>query len=111
MSRRDPQLLVADMLEAAKKILEYTYGLLFDDFMSDSKTIDAVVRNFEIIGEAATRLPPEFKTLHDSIPWRKISGLRNRLIHDYFGIDYEVVWNIKTTFLPELIEKLEKIQS
>lgn len=111
MSSRDPQLLIADMLDAASKILEYTAGFSFDDFMSDSKTIDAVVRNFEVIGEAATRIPPDFKALHDNIPWRKISGLRNRLIHDYFGIDYEVVWRIKSDFLPELIEKLESLKS
>jgi uncharacterized protein with HEPN domain len=109
MSKRDPQLLVTDMLEAARKILEYTNGLSFDDFMADSKTVDAVARNFEIVGEAATRLPSEFKVKNDSIPWRKISGLRNRIIHDYFGIDYEVVWNIRTSFLPELIDKLEKL--
>ena len=109
MSKRDPQLLVSDMLEAARKILEYTEGLSLDDFIADSKTVDAVARNFVIVGEASTRLPSEFKSKNDNIPWRKISGLRNRIIHDYFGIDYEVVWNIRTVFLPELIEKLEKL--
>jgi uncharacterized protein with HEPN domain len=109
MSKRDPELLVGDMLEAARKILAYTDGLSFDDFMMDSKTVDAVARNFEILGEASTRLPEEYKMSNEEIPWKKISGLRNRLIHDYFGIDYEVVWTIKTTFLPSLIELLEKI--
>ena len=61
MSKRDPQLLVSDMLEASRKILEYTNGLSFGDFMADSTTVDAVARNFEIVGEAATRLPSEFK--------------------------------------------------
>lgn len=109
MSKRDPELLVGDMLEAARKILAYTDGLSFDEFMMDSKTVDAVTRNFEILGEASTRLPDDYKMSNEEIPWKKISGLRNRLIHDYFGIDYEVVWTIKTTFLPSLIELLEKI--
>lgn len=109
MPKRDPLLLIEDILEAARKILTYTEGLTFDDFMSDPKTIDAVARNFEIMGEAASRLPEDFKANHKEIPWTRISGLRNRIIHEYFGIDYELVWNIRTSFLPDLIEKLEKI--
>ena len=109
MSKRDPNFLIVDILEAAKKILDYTSDMSFDDFMADSKTIDAVARNFEIIGEAATRLPSEFKVKYTEIPWISITGLRNRIIHDYFGIDYELVWNIKTIFLPELIGKLERL--
>jgi uncharacterized protein with HEPN domain len=77
--------------------------------MSDPKKIDAVARNFEIMGEAASRLPEEFKAKHTEIPWLRISGLRNRIIHEYFGIDYELVWNIRTSFLPDLIVELEKL--
>jgi uncharacterized protein with HEPN domain len=77
--------------------------------MSDTKTIDAVARNFEVIGEAASRLPSDFKENLKDIPWTRISGLRNRIIHEYFGIDYEVVWNIRNNFLPELIEKLQNL--
>jgi uncharacterized protein with HEPN domain len=109
MPKRDSSLLIEDMLEAARKILTYTQGQTFDDFMSDTKTIDAVARNFEVIGEAASRLPSDFKENLKDISWTRISGLRNRIIHEYFGIDYEVVWNIRNNFLPELIEKLQNL--
>ncbi len=62
--------------------------------MNDSKTADAVIRNFEIIGEAANRLPEEFKDKHPEINWFRIRGFRNRIVHDYMGIDYEIVWTI-----------------
>jgi uncharacterized protein with HEPN domain len=85
MSKRTPLLLIEDIIESGQKILDYTTGLTFDEFVTDSKTVDAVVRNFEIIGEAANRLPQDF------------------------GIDYSIVWQIKENFLPEMIEKLRAI--
>ena len=81
----------------------------FNDFIADSKTVDAVVRNFEIIGEAANRLPEEFREKYPEIDWHRIRGFRNRIIHDYFGIDYAIVWKIKETFLAELLQKLRNI--
>lgn len=95
MSRREIQLLLEDILEAAQKILSYTSGMSFDEFINDNKTVDAVVRNFEIIGEAANRIPEDFKSDHPEIEWRRIVGFRNRIIHEYFGIDYKMVWKIK----------------
>ena len=109
MSKRNPLLLISDMIESGQKILEYTAGLTFEQFVSDSKTVDAVIRNFEIIGEAANRLPEEFKDNHPDIEWHRIRGFRNRIVHDYSGIDYHIVWQIKENFLPETIEKLSKI--
>ena len=91
MSKREPKLLIEDIIDSGNKILLYTAGLSFDDFTADSKTIDAVVRNFEIIGEAANRLPDEFKDQHTQIDWQRIRGFRNRIVHDYFGIDYSIV--------------------
>src|SRR6185369_3835384 len=96
---------------SAGKIISYTHGLSFDEFMADEKTIDAVIRNFEIIGEAANRLPDEIKDKHPSIDWYRLRGMRNRIVHDYMGIDYEIVWNIKETFLPQLIEEIKLIIS
>lgn len=78
--------------------------------MGDSKTVDAVVRNFEIIGEAANRLPEDFKEGHLDIDWHRIRGFRNRIVHDYFGIDYSIVWTIKESFLPELLTKLKSLK-
>ena len=106
MSKRNPELLVEDILESCHKIMDYTKGISFEEFVADSKTIDAVVRNFEVIGEAANRLPDEFKDLHQNIDWYRIRGLRNRIVYDYFGIDYSIVWQIKETYLPQLIKDL-----
>src|SRR6187402_977818 len=97
MSKRHFKLLLEDILESAEKIITYTQSLSYDDFIADSKTIDAVVRNFEIIGEAANRLPEDFKDDHGEIDWHKIRGLRNRIVHNYFGIDYNIIWSIKET--------------
>jgi len=91
MSKRPVALLLNDMLDAIGKIEQYTEGLSLDTFSSDQKTIDAVARNFEIIGEAASRLPDEFKEKHSSIEWYKIVGLRHRIVHEYFGLDVEII--------------------
>jgi len=108
MSKREIKNLLEDILDATKKILTYTAGMSFDDFTGDEKTIDAVVRNFEIIGEAANRVPEDFKSTHPEIEWRRIRGFRNRIIHEYFGIDYRLVWNIKEENLQELIDFIEQ---
>ncbi|WP_211220678.1 HepT-like ribonuclease domain-containing protein [Dyadobacter beijingensis] len=102
-------MLAQDILESGAKILIYTEDLTFDQFVNDDKTVDAVIRNFEIIGEAANRLPEEFRDQHPEIDWHKIRGFRNRIVHDYFGIDYSIVWEIKTHFLPELLTQLGKL--
>lgn len=109
MSKRDFKLLVGDILESAHKILSYTADQTFEEFTEDSKTVDAVIRNFEIIGEAANRLPEDFKDKFPDIDWHRIRGFRNRIVHDYFGIDYSIVWVIKETFLPHMISQLQPI--
>ncbi len=108
MSKRDDHLLVHDMLESAKKILEYVKGLSFDEFIEDDKTIDAVVRNFEIIGEASSRVSLEMQNAHTEIPWLRLKGYRNRLIHEYFGVDLQIVWDIISDDLEELISALNQ---
>lgn len=92
-----------------KKIKQYTKGLNYESFLSDDKTIDAVVRNFEIIGEAANRINQDFRESNPEIEWKRIRGLRNRIVHDYFGIDHEIVWSIVETYLDELIDWLDTI--
>ena len=111
MSRRATPLLVEDIWEAIEKIQRYVAGLDHDTFIKDDKTIDSVVRNLEIIGEAANRLPEDFRAQHPEIEWRKIIGLRNRIVHDYFNIDVEIVWEIIQKDLPNLKAKLSSIHT
>ncbi len=94
MPKRDPVLLVEDMLASVRKIEVYIAGLDHAAFLADEKTIDAVVRNLEVLGEAAKQLPEDFTSRHTSIPWNQIAGLRNRIVHDYFGLDLEIIWQI-----------------
>jgi uncharacterized protein with HEPN domain len=109
MSKRDQILLLEDMLDSAIKIKKYTELLDFQGFIKDDKTIDAVVRNLEIIGEAANRIDLDFKAMNPDIEWNRIKGLRNRIVHDYFGIDYEIVWSIVVNDLDDLIDRLKKL--
>jgi uncharacterized protein with HEPN domain len=109
MSKRQPHLLIEDIIDSGGKILEYTSDLSFDHFIKDCKTIDAVIRNFEIIGEATSRLPEDLRDKYPDIDWHRIRRSRNRIVHDYFGIDYSIVWEIKGSFLPTLITKLRSL--
>ncbi len=100
MSERSVGLLLEDICDAIEKIGRYIEGMTKSDFLDDEKTGDAVVRNLEIIGEAASRLPQGFRQEHSEIEWKKIVGLRHRIVHEYFGVDFEIVWNIITDILP-----------
>jgi uncharacterized protein with HEPN domain len=111
MSERHPKLLLADIVDSAQKIIKYTQNMTFEDFALDSKTIDAVIRNFEIIGEACNRLPDEIKETNPGINWFKIRGLRNRVVHNYFGIDYKIIWDTKENYLNELITQITALKN
>lgn len=106
MSKRVPELLIEDILLSSQKIFEYTNELSFKEFISNSMVVDAVIRNFEIIGEAANRLPEEFKDKHPEVDWFRIRGFRNRIVHDYVDINYKIIWEIKNNFLPDMIKSL-----
>lgn len=110
MPKRDPDLLLEDIHAAIGRIVRYTSGLDRDKFLSDEKTIDAVVRNLEIIGEAVRWLPDDFKEQHAGISWGLIAGLRNRIVHDYFGLDLEIIWQVLQTALPDFRRQLEAIE-
>jgi uncharacterized protein with HEPN domain len=92
-----------------ERIESYTSSISFDEFSKDQKTIDAVVRNLEIIGEAANRLPEDFKQSHSEIEWHKVVGLRHRIVHEYFGIDIQIIWQILQKDLPALRQALSQI--
>ncbi len=109
MSKRKTLLLLQDILDASEKILSYTNEMSFKDFIDDDKTIEAVVWNFEIIGEAANRIPEDFKLSYVEIEWRQMIGFRNRVVHEYFEMDYENLWKIKEENVPELMELIEML--
>lgn len=104
---RDDNLLLQDIIEAGRKILRFTKGYSYDDFMSDEKTRDAVTRNFEIIGEASGRISELTQQQYPKVEWRKMKAFRNLLIHQYFGVNYAVVWDVVENFLPPTIAELE----
>jgi len=98
-----------DISQAIDRIGQYIKNLSFDAFSDDQKSVDAVARNLEIIGEAANRLPEEFKEKYSEIEWYKVVGLRHRIVHEYFGIDLEITWQILHKDLPELKRRLTQI--
>jgi len=109
MSKRDARYLLEDIVECAEKIWSYTEGMSFEAFVADGKTVDAVVRNFEIIGEAVSQLPREIKDKYQSVDWFRIRGFRNRIVHDYVNIDYETVWEIRESFLRETVAEVKRV--
>jgi len=111
MSNRSLELLIEDIWESIEKIERYTKSMNQNDFESDEKTIDATVRNLEIIGEAAGRLPENFTNQYSEIEWYKIKGLRNRIVHEYFGVDLQIIWQIFKKDLPAFKVSLKKIRS
>ena len=107
MPKRDTALYLSDILSSIKKIEEYTKGISWPKFSKDDKTIDAVVRNLEIIGEATKQMPDNFREKHTGVPWGKIISMRNKVIHEYSGVDVEILWQTIQEDLPEL-KKLVK---
>jgi len=110
MSKRAYKHFLKDISDSCRKIREYTKGMDIHSFTSDEKTFDAVIRNFEIIGEAANKLPQEIKSKYSEIPWRDMVDFRNRITHEYFGISAEIVWNIIVNELPGVEEEINKIE-
>ena len=99
---RDPALRLEDIIEACERLAAYTECLEFEAFVNDSKTQDAVIRVFEIIGEAVKHVPDELLTREPDIPWRQIAGFRDVLAHSYFAVDASVVWDAATVKAPLL---------
>jgi len=107
MFKRSDENLLLDIYESICKIEKYIDKNNFEEFSHDEKTIDAVVRNLEIIGAAAHKISEQFKTLNPNIEWRKIIGLRNRIVHDYFGIDLNIIWEVVDVYIPMMKKDIE----
>lgn len=106
---RDPKLYLKDILEAMDSIELFIGEMDFDEFKEDDKTSSAVIRKFEIIGEATKNLPEDIKKDYPDIPWREMAGMRDKLIHFYFGIKYELVWRTIKDVIPEIRPSLIEI--
>ena len=106
--RRDYESL-ADIQEAIVNVAEYIKGLSFEQFLKDRKTRDAVIRNLEVIGEAAKNLSASLRKMYPEMPWKELAGMRDKMIHDYFGINYEIVWSISNEKLLDLFPQITEI--
>lgn len=109
MSKRTDRAFLSDIVEAIRRIQTYTKGMDFNAFLSDTKTQDAVARNIEIIGEATKRLSEELRAKYPAVPWKNMAGVRDRLIHHYFGISLDVVWEIISVELGEVARQVTSI--
>ncbi len=109
MSERDPRLRVADMLDAARDAIGFIRGCSREDLDTNRMVLYALARAIEILGEAARNVEPGVRARHPEVPWRDISGMRNRIVHAYFDLDPDIVWSIVTKDLPVLVRQLEAI--
>ncbi len=109
MSEHGIEDVLADIIEAAGRVATYTSGLTYVDFLEDLKTQDAVVRNLEIVGEAVKRIPEEIRNKVPDIPWKSVAGMRDKLIHHYFGVNFDIVWAVVQQDLPPLTEAVKSL--
>ena len=106
---RDYRLFLDDIKIACQKVLRYTGDMSYEQFINDEKTYNAVVRNLEVIGDAAKKIPDEMRERYPDIEWKKISGLRDIAIHEYYNMDEEILWDVVKNRIPELLEQVTEI--
>jgi uncharacterized protein with HEPN domain len=109
MSNRSEREFLEDILEATRRANSYIAGLSYEEFLTDLKTQDAIIRTLEIVGEATKRLSLQTRNQYPSVPWRSMAGMRDKLIHDYFGVNFDIVWQIVRDELPSVAVQVEQI--
>jgi uncharacterized protein with HEPN domain len=112
MSSRDVRLYIDDILQACSDILEFTKDMVSaEDLVVDRRTMLAVIRSLEVIGEASRQTPKTFRATHSDIPWREISDFRNVIAHEYFGLDFDIIWDVIKNRIPALEEQIKSVKN
>ena len=106
---RDYRLYLKDIMDALESIESFVEGMDLPGFQADDKTASAVIRKFEIVGEAAKRVPEDIRKKHPKVPWKEMAGMRDRLIHAYFGVNHQRVWTTIKERLPKIKPQIQKI--
>jgi len=107
--KRNYSLFIKDIVDCIKKIERFMGSIKFEEFVKDDKTSDAVVRELEVIGEAVKSIPAKIRENHPEIPWSDMARMRDKIIHFYFGIDYEIVWKVIKERLPKIKQDIKKV--
>jgi len=109
MKDRDFSDYIKDILISIQDVEEFPSGMIFDEFLQDKKTIKAVIRSLEVLGEASKKIPESIKARYSQVPWKRMAGMRDKLIHEYFGVDLEIVWNVVKNELPPIKPFIEQL--
>jgi uncharacterized protein with HEPN domain len=109
MKDRELQDYINDLTEACEDILSFTKGMSYSEFVDDRKTVNAVIRSLEVIGEATKNLPLSFRDAHPDIPWKQMAGMRDKLIHAYFGVDKQMVWQAIEKHIPNIFSLIKNL--
>jgi uncharacterized protein with HEPN domain len=106
--RRD-ELYLGDIVEAMERIAAYLAGLSYEQFLDNIQVQDAVLRNLQVVGDASKKVSLAVRKAHPELPWRQMSGMRDKVVHEYFGLDYRIVWQVATVDLPRLLPTIRGI--
>jgi len=109
MRKREYRDYLKDIIDSIEDIESFTENMTFEDFAKDRKTINAVIRSIEVIGEATKNLPKSVRDRYPSIPWRRMAGMRNKMIHEYFGVDIEILWKTIKENVPPLKPLIQEV--